>query len=144
MFLYECIFEKNRLSSEKLWCHFNSIFPVSRAGLVIGHNELFPGGPTHFRGRQNIIFFCHGSSGTASSQWPNGLSPVLTVWTPQSQCQSAIDGAIKYLAPPKERYTTTSASSAFPCFHSSFIKNRLALWWVMRTRNGGREASNLS
>ncbi len=28
MFLYECIFEKNRPSSEKLWCHFNLVFPV--------------------------------------------------------------------------------------------------------------------
>ncbi len=30
---------------------------VTRAGLVIGHTGHFPGGPTHLRGRQNVIYF---------------------------------------------------------------------------------------
>ncbi len=28
VFLYECIIEGNQLSSEKLQCHFNFIFPI--------------------------------------------------------------------------------------------------------------------
>ncbi len=30
---------------------------MSRAGLVIGHTGHFPGGPTHWRGRQNVFCF---------------------------------------------------------------------------------------
>ncbi len=29
----------------------------TRAGLVIGHTWHFPGGPTHWRGRQNFFYF---------------------------------------------------------------------------------------
>ncbi len=43
---------------------------VCRAGLVIGHTGHFLGGPTA------PFFFCY-HAGTASSQWPIGLSPVL-------------------------------------------------------------------
>ncbi len=45
---------------------------VTRAGLLIGH---FPGGPTQLR---DLIFVKDHHAGTASSQWPIGLSPVLT------------------------------------------------------------------
>ncbi len=52
-----------------------------RAELVIGHTGHLPSGLTHLRGRQNffIYFFVKDHhTGTASSQWPIGLSPVLT------------------------------------------------------------------
>ncbi len=49
-----------------------------RAGLVIGHTGHFPGGLTHLRGRQKFFVFFYHHAGTASSQWPIGLSPVLT------------------------------------------------------------------
>ncbi len=40
-------------------CSFllSSMLLSFRAGLVIGHTEHFPGGPTHWRGRQNVFFF---------------------------------------------------------------------------------------
>ncbi len=71
--------------------HINSVFVlvadthlcliVTRAGLVIGHTGHFPGGPTHWRGRQISFFFFFAKdhhAGTTSSQWPIGLSPALT------------------------------------------------------------------
>ncbi len=58
------------------------IHALSRAGLVIRHTGHFPGGPTHFRGDiRFFIFYIFAKdhhAGTASSQWPIGLSPVLT------------------------------------------------------------------
>ncbi len=70
---------------QKLGCFSNGrLHPTKaaylgcRAGLVIGHTGHFPGGPTHFRGRQNVFFFFFFFFFFASSQWPIGLSPVLT------------------------------------------------------------------
>ncbi len=60
------------------WIRIKRIQNVTRAGLVIGHTGHFPGGPMHFRGRQNVFFAKDHHAGTASSQWPIGLSPVLT------------------------------------------------------------------
>ncbi len=50
--------------------YYLSIY-VCRAGLVIGHTGHFPGGPTHFRGWQNVFFFiniCQGASRRDSEQ----------------------------------------------------------------------------
>ncbi len=48
-----------------------------RAGLVIGHTGHFPGGLTEYIYVLIFLFiFCQGPS--RSSQWPIGLSPVLT------------------------------------------------------------------
>ncbi len=77
-----------------------------RAGLVIRHTRHFPGGSTHFRGRQNVFIFCH-HAGTASSQMV-----CLRYW----QRKPPNHKAMKYFALPNERFTATSSSSAFPMF----------------------------
>ncbi len=61
-----------------------------------------------------VGFFCQGSSCRDSEQ------PVshwfVSCWQRNTQSQCAIDGEMKYFAPPKERFTATSSSSAFPTF----------------------------
>ncbi len=92
---------------------------LSRAGLVIGHTGHFPGGPTHFRGDIRFfifyIYICQGPSCRDSEQ-PVAHWFVSCIDSVNTQSQCAIDGAMKYFAPPKERFTATSSSSAFPTF----------------------------
>ncbi len=59
MFLYECIFEKNRPSSEKLWCHFYS-FPVmpdkvAFVSTVLIWLQPLPGKPLYLPLQQRLL-----------------------------------------------------------------------------------------
>ncbi len=129
-----CWFSCRILSANAGKCTVSGpILTSTRAGLVIGHTEHFPGGPTHLRGRQSNIFHF-----LAITQGQQAASLCF------AHCfVSCIDS----VNPPiTMRYRQRHASPQllprllFPHFHSRFITNRLALWWVMRAK-GGEESS---
>ncbi len=113
-----CWFSCRILSANAGKCTVSGpILTSTRAGLVIGHTEHFPGGPTHLRGRQSNIFnfFAITQGQRAASlcfahcfvSCIDSVNPPITMRYRQSD---------KYFAPSKERFTPTSSSSAFPTF----------------------------
>ncbi len=74
--IYNYIINETLLSKIK-------VMTAARAGLVIGHTGHFPGGADALKGPTEGFFFFFlrrtNHAGTASSQWPIGLS--LHAWT---------------------------------------------------------------
>ncbi len=106
----------------------------TRAGLVIRHTGHFPGGPTHLRGRQNVFVFlpsCRDSEQPVAHWFVSCIDSISHPTTKRYRRSDIEVFCFAYIPQLLPRWL-------FPCFHSSFIKNRLALRWVMRAKEPGR------